>query len=222
MIGRAIMVRRLSLVLLLLSCSVLFAWAKWKPDEQKYLDENFGAVREQVQALKAQLDTLTTTLTELRQAQVELQAELVRQQRSFHELEQAVVATRRSSEESFSAFKVALKELRDETQKTLDSLSALPAYTPAGEAAARQRAGMPTAVQGYVTIVQGSSVMVDLGSAQGLRPGSRLAVYKANDPTTRVGVLEVTEVVDAGNSRTRIVTINPGVRPDFADIVRLE
>jgi hypothetical protein len=29
-------------------------------------------------------------------------------------------------------------------------------------------------------------------------------------------------VLDAGNSRARIVTLNSGVRPEFSDIVRLE
>ncbi len=52
--------------------------------------------------------------------------------------------------------------------------------------------------------------------------GSRLAVYKANDPNTRVGVLEVVQVVDAGNSRARIVTMNSGVQPEFSDFIRLE
>jgi hypothetical protein len=64
--------------------------------------------------------------------------------------------------------------------------------------------------------------MIDMGSAQGIQPGTRLAVYKAADPNTRVGVIEVTQVVDTGNSRARIVTMNAGVKPDFSDIVRVE
>jgi hypothetical protein len=64
--------------------------------------------------------------------------------------------------------------------------------------------------------------MIDMGSAQGIQQGSRLAVYKATDPNTRVGVIEVTQVVDSGNSRARIVTMNSGVQPEFSDVVCVE
>ena len=64
--------------------------------------------------------------------------------------------------------------------------------------------------------------MIDMGSAQGLQQGTRLAVYKATDVNTRVGVIEVTQVVDTGNSRARIVTMNAGVKPEFSDVVRVE
>jgi hypothetical protein len=81
----------------------------------------------------------------------------------------------------------------------------------------------PRPVQGYITVIdKDNTVTVDLGSDQKIQPGSRLAVYKATDPNTRVGVLEVVQALDAGNSRARIVTMNAGVRPEFSDIVRLE
>ena len=64
--------------------------------------------------------------------------------------------------------------------------------------------------------------MIDMGSAQGIQQGSRLAVYKATDTNTRVGVIEVTQVVDTGNARARIVTMNSGVKPEFSDLVRVE
>lgn len=76
-------------------------------------------------------------------------------------------------------------------------------------------------VTGYVTSVERNQVMVDLGTAQGLKKGTRLALYKASDPNTRVGVFEVTQVLDSG-SRARIVMINPGVKPEFGDYVYLE
>jgi hypothetical protein len=48
------------------------------------------------------------------------------------------------------------------------------------------------------------------------------AATAAADPATQVGVLEVIKVVDAGNSRAPILTLNSGVRPEFSDIVRAE
>jgi hypothetical protein len=37
-----------------------------------------------------------------------------------------------------------------------------------------------------------------------------------------VGVIEITQVVDAGNARARIITMNAGVKPEFSDVVRAE
>ena len=78
------------------------------------------------------------------------------------------------------------------------------------------------AVKGYVTEVTGDNVSVDMGAARGIQVGARLAVYKAGDPNQRVGVLEVQQVVGAESSQARIVVMNPGVRPEFGDIVRPE
>jgi hypothetical protein len=47
-------------------------------------------------------------------------------------------------------------------------------------------------------------------------------LFAAADPGTQVGVLEVIQVVDAGNSRARILTLNTGVRPEFSDVVGAE
>jgi len=82
--------------------------------------------------------------------------------------------------------------------------------------------GLVAPLQGYVTTVQSDHVDIELGSAQGIQTGTRLAIYKANDPTTRAGVLEVIKVIDAGTSRARVVTILKGVRPEFSDMVRLD
>jgi hypothetical protein len=76
-------------------------------------------------------------------------------------------------------------------------------------------------LQGYVTAVEGDSVTLDVGSSQGIHQGAHLALYKASDPHTRVGVIEIIQV-DAGTSRAKIVTKDPGVRPEFSDVVRLE
>jgi hypothetical protein len=78
------------------------------------------------------------------------------------------------------------------------------------------------APQGYITSVDGTNVMIDMGSAQGLQQGAHLAVYKATDTNTRVGVIEITHVVDTGTSRARIVTMNANVKPEFSDLVRVE
>lgn len=214
-------------VLLLLCASA--AWPKWKEEEQKYLDDQFSAIRDQMQALKTQVDALSTRVAELQQNQAQLQTAMARQLHALQETEQLVTSLRMGSEENFSNLRSSITQLRADTQKSLNALIGQPAPAVAGTTdvppAVRPGAVAPSApqiVQGYITIIEGNTVTVDLGSARGIHQGSRLAVYKATDPTTRVGLLEVTQVVDRDNSKAQIVTMNSGVKPEFSDIVRPE
>jgi len=170
---------------------------------------------------------LNAQLAELKQNQAQLQAVAIRQQRALQDLDQMLSSLRIGNEENFAKLKTALTELRAETENAVKKLTGQPAQQPAapveatlvthpGAVPARQ------APQGYITAVDGGNVMIDMGSAQGVQQGSRLAVYKATDPNTRVGVIEVTQVVDAGNARARVVTMNAGARPEFSDVVRVE
>ncbi len=220
------MMRRMALLVLVVVVGAASAWPKWKEDEQKYLDEHFQALQEQIQSLATQIQGLNAQLAELRQNQLQAQQVMVRQQRAIQDLDQMASSIRLGNEENFSALKAAIEKLRTENQAAFTKLSGLPTPQVAGAAAeagpAPKAASAPAAVQGYVTAVEGGSVMLDIGSAQGVRSGTRLALYKANDPNTRVGVLEITQVVDTGNSKARIVTINTGLQPEFSDIVRVE
>src|SRR2546425_694816 len=114
----------------------------------------------------------------------------------------------------------SLAQLKADTQKAAASLAANTASSVAGTLAGRPTVAPVT--QGYVTNLDRNEVVIDQGSGKGLRVGSRLAFFKATDPTTRVGELEVTVVTGAGSSRARILTMAAGVRPEFGDIVRLE
>jgi cell shape-determining protein MreC len=225
---RPSMMRRLSLALLFVIFFAGSAWPKWDVKDRQYLEERFRELQEEIQALKTQLGTLSGQLAELRQNQAQLQAVIIRQQRTLQEMDQLVSSIRLSQEENFAGLKTSLSQVRSQNEKSFAKLIGMPPESAAGTSAAGQgaalpaRAAPPRVVEGYITVVQGNKVTVDLGSAQGIQPGSRLAVYKANDPSVRVGVVEVEQVVDAGNSQARIVTMNPGVQPEFSDIVRLE
>ncbi len=220
------MTRRL---ILLVSFLVVFngtAWSKLDNKDKAYLDEQFRTMREEVAALKAHLEAVSAHLNELREIQAQVQAVLVRQQRTLQDMDQIVSSLRLSHEENIASLKTSISELRKEHEKAIASLTG---RGPEGGGAATGPAGAPgtttqalSATQGYVTIVEGNDVTVDLGSAQGIHEGAHLAVYKASDPATRVGVLQVTQVLDAGNSRARILSMNAGVRPEFSDIVRVE
>ena len=222
------MMRRIILAVLLLLCVTPSAWPKFKEDEQKYLDDQFKAVLDQLQAMGNQVAALNAQMAEIKQNQAQLQAVIIRQQHQLQDLDELLSSLRIGNEENFSKLKTAIADLRAQTETAVSKLTGQPAAAPgttaevpavpgpAGPAPPRQP------LQGYVTAVEGTNVMIDMGSAQGIQQGSRLAVYKATDPNTRVGVIEVTQVIDTGNSRARIVTMNSGVKPEFSDVVRVE
>ena len=220
------MARRLSLVIFLLVFCANSAWPKWKEEEQKYLDDQFQALQQQIQALKTQVDGLTAHLAQLLQNQAQLQQAMVRQLRALQDAQQLLTTMRMGGEENYSNLKASIGQLRAEQQKSFSTLLGQPVVAGPSEVVTPVRstpvAPASQVVQGYITVVEGNLVTVDLGSSRGIHTGSRLVVYKAGDPNSRVGVLEVTQVVDRDNSKAQIVTMSPGVKPEFSDIVRLE
>ena len=210
------MMRRMMLALFFVLMVVTSAWPKFKEDEQQYLNDQFKAIQDQVQALTTQLQTLNAQLQELRQNQARFQAVIDSQQRSLKELDQMVRSMQLGSEENFSTLKTAITQLRKDTKAAIASLTGVQPGTVPTEPTKQP------VLQCYVTAVDGNNVTLDMGSSQGIHQGSRLALYKASDPNTRVGVIEIIQVIDAGTSRAQIVEVNPGVKPEFSDVVRLE
>ena len=220
------MMRRSMFVILLLFALTPSAWAKFKEDEQKYLDDQFKAVIAQMQAMGNQIAALNAQLTELKTNQAQIRDAVIRQQHQLQDLDQTVSSVRVGDEENSLKLRTAIAELRAETQSAINKLTAQPVQPVAqAEAPAAHPVVTPAvrpATQGYITSVDGANVLIDIGSGQGLQAGSHLDVFKASDPSTRVGVIEVTQVIDAGNSRAKIVTMNAGVTPEFSDLVRVE
>lgn len=218
------MTRRIILAILLLLCLAPSAWPKFKEDEQKYLDDQFKAVLDQMQAMGNQVAALNGQLAELKQNQSQLQVAIIRQQRQIQELDEMLSSLRLGDEDGFSKLKTAIADLRAQADSAAKATGqpAAPPGTPGDVGRPATPAPSRQNTQGYITSVEGTNVMIDMGSAQGIQQGSRLAVYKATDTNTRVGIIEITQVVDAGNARARIVTMNPGVKPEFSDVVRVE
>jgi hypothetical protein len=220
------MIRRIILGTFLLLCVTPSAFPKFKDDEQKYLDDQFKAILDQMQAMGNQVAALNGQLVEIKQTQALLQNAFLRQQHQLQDLDDMLSSLRVGNEENFSKIRTAVADLRAETDSAVSKLTgqaAAPAAAPAVAAVTTPAAPAPARAptQGYVTSYDGSTVTIDMGSAQGIQQGAKLAFYKASDPNTRVGVIEVTQIVDAGNSRAMVVTMNPGVKPEFSDIVRV-
>jgi uncharacterized protein YdcH (DUF465 family) len=220
------MMRRMMLAFFVILVVVASAWPKFNPEDQKYLSDQFKAIQDQVQALTAQLQTLNLYLQELRQNQAQFKAIIDSQQRSLKELDDEVRSMQLGSEENFSNLKTAITQLRNETQAGLKILGGGTAAGPAPSEPART--GGPTPVlQCNVLRVEGSSVgsnvTLDVGSSTpAIHQGSRLKLYKASDPSTQVGVIEITQIIDDKNSRAQIVTLDSGVQVVFGDVARLE
>jgi hypothetical protein len=222
------MTRRIFLAIFLLLSLTPSAWPKFKEDEQKYLDDQFKMVLDQMQALGNQLAALNAQQAALKQNQEQLQTVFIQQKRQIQDLDEMLSSLRISNEDNFSKLKAAIADLRTQTDNAVSKLTGQP-VTPTGAPTEIAPVATPaapmasrSASQGYITAVDGTNVMIDKGSAQGIQVGSQLAVYKATDQNTRVGVIEVTQVVDSGNSRAHIVTMNSGVKPEFGDIVRVQ
>lgn len=221
------MTRRITLAIFLILISAPSAWPRFKEDEQKYLDDQFKAVLDQMQAMGNQIAALNAQLVEVKQNQAQLQSVVIRQQHGLQDLDQMLSSLRIGNEENFAKLKTAITELRAETESAVNKLSGQPVQQPgvaAEVAPAARTAATPVhqAPQGYITNVDGADVTIDMGSAQGLQQGARLAVYKATDPNTRVGVIEIIQVIDTGNARAHVVTMNAGAKPEFSDVVRVE
>jgi uncharacterized phage infection (PIP) family protein YhgE len=220
------MMRRIVLALFSVLVVAASAWPKFNPEDQKYLDEKFKALADQVQALTTQLQTVVLQLQDVRQKQEQFKAIIDNQQRSLKELDEMVRSMQIGSEENFSGLKQAITQLRNETTVGLKTLGGGVAPGPAPSEPART-GGTTAALQCNVVHVEGStvgsSVTLDVGSSTpAIHQGSRLKLYKASDPSTQVGVIEITQIIDAGNSRAQIVTLDSGVQVVFGDVARLE
>ena len=217
------MKRRMMLAVFVLLWVVTSAWPKLRPDEQQYWDDHFKALQQELEELTTQMKNLQGQLQVLRESQAQYQEVIARQQNSLKSLDEMVTSMRLGSEENFSNLKTVILQLRKATQDGFVKLCGSAPPTGVGGAVTSIPVAPPaTVVQGYVTAVEGNNVQLDIGSDQGLRQGSRLALYKSSDPNTQVGILEVTQVIDTGKSRAQVTSLNPGVRPDWGDLVRVQ
>ena len=222
------MMRRAMLAVFFVLLVVTSAWPKFKEDEQQYLNDQFKAIQDQVQALTTQLQTLNAQLQVLRQNQAQFQAVIDHQQQALQNLDQLVTSMHLGDEENFSSLKTAITQLRKDTKAAIASLTGVQPASVTAETTKPSSENPPRVLQGYVTDVKGSNVSdmvltLDVGnSSQGIHQGSRLTLYKASDLNTQVGLVEITQMIDAGTSRAQIVTLNPGVRLEWGDVVRLE
>ena len=213
--------RRSHIVLLLVVvlCLPAVAGAQRKPKDpvlQSYLEEQFAGLNKKLDELSAKLAALETEFGKLKQHQADAAGELRNAQNAARNTDSSLTSFRLSNQQDIIS-------LKTDVAKILQSVTTLMEGAKKAEAAA----ATPEApkIEGYITDppADGKDVCtINKGSAAGVKVGMRLLVFKAGDPATQVGLLEITEVLDANNSRAKILHSKPGIKLEFSDIVRAE
>ncbi|MGH9453561.1 MAG: hypothetical protein ACRD2O_06280 [Terriglobia bacterium] len=232
------MVRRISLLFMFVCLCTSSGWSKMKQEEKDYLDSQIAKVVAQISALQNQMvayqtkmDALSKELSGLQKAQVDFQDTLNHQHESLTEMELSINSMRQQHSMDFGTVDSDIKVLEGQVHQLTLAANTPPVPATAGTmasapppAAGSSSSTVPAAplAQGNITVVEGDAITVDVGSAQGLQKGSRLSVFKASDPGTRVGELEITDVVDSTTAHARVVNMNLGLHPEAADVVRVE
>ncbi len=204
----------LLLVIALCLPSVAGAQKKQKdPLLQVYLEEQFAEVTKKLGEVSERLATLEVEISKLKQQQAETATELRTAQNVVRNTDSSLSSYRLSNQQDIIS-------LKTDVAKILQTVTALIEGAKKAEAA-------PEApkIEGYITDppADGKDVCtINKGSAAGVKVGMRFSVFKAGDPNTQVGLLEITEVLDANNSRGKILHSKPGIKLEFSDIVRPE
>ena len=207
------------LVLMIALCLPSIARAQKKPKDpvlQSYLEEQFTALSKKLDEISERVATLEVELGKLKQLQTDSVGELRNAQNAARNTDSSLTSFRLSNQQDVIT-------LKTDVAKILQNVTALMEGARKAEAAAA--APETPKIEGYITDppAEGKDVCtINKGSAVGVKVGMRFLVFKASDPATQVGLVEITEVLDANNSRAKILHSKPGIKLEFSDIVRAE
>ena len=185
------------------------------PGLQQYLVAELATFEEKLDKLNARLDAADAQLAKLKEQQQALAAEFRANQELTKATDTSVTSLRASNQEDLLSVKTDVGRIRRDLSDLADQMKKAAAPPPAPVPA-------QPAIEGYITQASAASsaVTINLGSAAGVSVGMRFGVYRAAEPQTRIGTVEVIEVLDANNSRAKIVASNPNTKFQFSDIVR--
>lgn len=190
--------------------------AKFKdPGLQQYLTAELATIEEKLDKLNARLDSMDAQLAKLKEQQQALASDFRSNQELTKATDTSVTSLRASNQEDLLSLKTDVGRIRRDLSDLSDQMKKAAAPPPSPAPA-------QPAIEGYITQASATStsVTINLGSAAGVTAGMRFGVYRAAEPQTRIGTVEVTEVLDANNSRAKIVASNPNTKFQFSDIVR--
>jgi len=180
---------------------------------QQYLVPELITIEEKLDKLSTRLDAMEGQLAKLKEQQQALASDIRANQELSKATDTSVTSLRASNQEDLLSVKTDVARIRRDMSEMADEMrkaSAPPPPPPASQ----------PKLEGYITQVTATSISINLGSTAGVEVGMRFGVYRAAEPQTRIGTLEITEVLDANNSRAKIVASNPNTKFQFSDIVR--
>jgi len=210
-----------ALVLMLALClpSIASAQKKQKdPVLQAYLDEHFAGLAKKLDEISERVATLELEMSKLKQLQTDSAGELRNAQNAARNTDSSLTSFRLSNQQDIIT-------LKTDVAKILQDVTALMEGAKKAEAAAAVAVPEAPKIEGYITDppAEGKDICtINKGSAVGVKVGMRFLVFKASDAATQVGLVEITEVLDANNSRAKILHSKPGLKLEFSDIVRAE
>jgi tetrahydromethanopterin S-methyltransferase subunit B len=183
------------------------------PALQQYLVGELTTIEEKLDKLATRIEAMEGQLAKLKEQQQALASDFRANQELSKATDTSVTSLRASNQEDLLSVKTDVARIRRDLSEMADEMrkaSAPPAPPPASQ----------PKLEGYITQAGATSISINLGSAAGVEVGMRFGVYRAAEPQTRIGTLEITEVLDANNSRAKIVASNPNTKFQFSDIVR--
>jgi len=183
------------------------------PALQQYLVGELSTIEEKLDKLSTRLDAMEGQLAKLKEQQQALAADFRANQELSKATDTSVTSLRASNQEDLLSVKTDVARIRRDLSEMADEMRKASAPPPAPPASQPK-------LEGYITQTSATSISINLGSAAGVEVGMRFGVYRAAEPQTRIGTLEITEVLDANNSRAKVVASNPNTKFQFSDIVR--
>ncbi len=205
----------LMLIAALVLPSAIFAQKKQKdPVLQAFLEEQFAVMNRKLDDLGEKVAVVQADIARLKQQQADMSSDLRTAQTTARNTDSSLTSFRLSNQQDIISLKTDVARIRQDLAGLMEGAKKAEAAAPPAPEAPK--------LEGYVTAVTEKDVTISLGSASGLKVGSRFGVYKATDPKSQVGLVEVIEVLDANNSRAKIVHSKVGVSFEFSDLVRPE
>jgi hypothetical protein len=187
---------------------------------QQYLVPELAAVQSKLDKLAERIAGIEADLAKMKQLQADLASEVRATQGLLKATDSSVTSLRVSSQQDILGLKTDITQMRRDLSDIADLLRKNNAQLQPPMQSSNPPQSAPASTDAYITQVTDNGVTISVGSSTGVKVGARFNVFRASDPQSNIGVVEVVDVLDANNSRAKIVSSKPNVRFEFSDIVR--
>jgi len=187
---------------------------------QQYLVPEITTVESKLDKLAERLAALEAEISKIKQLQADLAADVRATQGLLKATDTSVTSLRVSSQQDTLGLKTDITQMRRDLSDIAELLRTNNAQSQPSMQSSNPPQSVPAPTDAYITQVTDNGVTISAGSSTNVRVGMRFNVFRASDPQSNIGVVEVVDVLDANNSRAKIVSSKPNVRFEFSDIVR--